>query len=292
MKLKKNNKEKINSKNVGRNKKYKSYQNNGTNKIILNTNYNNQKGIDSLNNSDNKNQKYKKFKPDTDYELNWLTYRKAIKFDKRTSCEYYCALIRTKQIFLFTFCSFNDYNSGIIKKFILFLSFALHYTINALFFTDSTLHQIYKDEGKFNIGYQIPKIIYSAIISTALLRLMLHFLILTDKNILEVKNQQNKMLALIKKKKILKCIKIKYIIFFVLNFSILVLFWYYLTCFNAVYENTQIYLIENTLISFGISLFYPFIINIFPTFIRMGSIHSKNKGQSYCYKVSQIIQII
>ena len=83
-----------------------------------------------------------KLKPDIDYELNWLTYEEALRYDKRSNCDYYGSLIKSKQLFIFTFCSFNDYNSGIIKKFMLFLSFALHYTTNALFFDESNLHQI------------------------------------------------------------------------------------------------------------------------------------------------------
>ena len=94
------------------------------------------------------------------------------------------------------------------------------------------------------------------------------------------------------KKTKLKCMKIKFAIFFILNFILLVLFWYYLTCFNAIYQNTQVYLIENTFISFAFSLFYPFIINIFPTIFRMSSIHSSNKNKRYSYKLSQIIQLI
>ena len=233
-----------------------------------------------------------KLKPDTDYELNWLTYEQAIIYDKRTNCDYYGSLIRSKQLFIFTFCSFNDYNSGIIKKFMFFLSFALHYTINALYFDESNLHQIYEDEGKFNMAYQTPKIILSAIISTFILRLILQFLVLTDKDIVTVKNQPTQNLAINMKEQKLKYMKVKFTFFFILNFILLGLFWYYLTCFNAVYKNTQIYLIENTFISFGFSLFYPFIINIFPTIIRMCSIHSSNKNQAYCYKISQIVQII
>ena len=233
-----------------------------------------------------------KLKPDTDYELNWLSYEEALIYDKRTFCDYYGSLIRSKQLFIFTFCSFNDYNSGIIKKFMFFLSFALHYTTNALFFDESNLHQIYEDEGKFNITYQLPKIIFSALISTFVLRLILQFLVLTDKDILTVKNQLTQNMAINMKIQKLKYMKIKFTFFFILNFILLGLFWYYLTCFNAVYKNTQIYLIENTFISFGFSLFYPFIVNIFPTMIRMCSIHSSNKNQSYCYKVSQIIQLI
>ena len=121
---------------------------------------------------------------------------------------------------------------------------------------------------------------------------MLQFLVLTDKDILEVKQEPTKDLAIKMKKKKLKCMKIKFGLFFIINFILLGLFWYYLTCFNAIYENTQVYLIENTFISFAFSLFYPFIISIFPTLIRSYSLHSENKDQEYCYKFSQIIQVI
>ena len=231
-------------------------------------------------------------KPDTDYELNWLSYEEAMRYDKRNNCDYYCSLIKNKQLFMFTFCSFNDYNSGIVKKFMLFLSFALHYTSNALFFDESNIHQIYEDEGKFNFEYQISHIIISTIASNLVLRIILQTLVLTDKDILQVKLQSTKTLAINMKKTKLKYMKIKFAIFFILNFILLVLFWYYLTCFNAIYQNTQVYLIENTFISFAFSLFYPFIINIFPTIFRMSSIHSSNKNKRYSYKLSQIIQLI
>ena len=52
-----------------------------------------------------------------------------------------------------------------------FLSFALHYTTNALFFTESNMHQIYLDEGKYNFVYQSKFILFSAIASTIILRL-------------------------------------------------------------------------------------------------------------------------
>ena len=288
---KKNNK--INNNTKKEKKKQQKQRINNSNRKFINNNHikgNNPKKISSIFQTNLNN--IKNNKPDTDYEYNWLSYKQALLYDKRSNCDYYCSLIKSKQLFIFTFCSFNDYNSGIVKKFIFFLSFALHYTVNALFFDEKNLHQIYEDEGKFNFGYQITFIIVSAIISTVVLRLMLQFLVLTDKDVLEVKQEPTKDLAIKMKKKKLKCMKIKFGLFFILNFILLGLFWYYLTCFNAIYENTQIYLIENTFISFGFSLFYPFIINILPTIFRMNSIHSSNKDQEYLYKFSQIIQVI
>ena len=246
------------------------------------------------NKNNNLNDNNDNIKPDNDndYELNTLSYMDAIKYDKRSCCEYYMSLIKNKQIITFTFCSFNDYNSGIIKKFIFFLSFALHYTINALFFNDSNLHQIYEDKGKYNFSYQFPKILISAVSSTIILRIILETLVLTDKSILKIKYQKTYILAVDMKNKILKYINIKLAIFFILNFILLVLFWFYLTCICDTYNNTQIYLIENTAISFGISLFYPFIINIIPASLRICSLGGNKNDNSCLYNFSKFMQLL
>ena len=154
------------------------------------------------------------------------------------------------------------------------------------------MHQIYEDNGEYNFSYQFPKILISAISSTIILRIILITLVLTDKNIVQVKRQPTFILANKMKIEVIKCTKIKYAIFFILNFILIILFGYYLTCFNAIYENTQIYLIENTFISFGISLFYPFIINIIPSVLRIYSLDKKAGNKSCLYNTSQYIQLL
>ena len=283
-----------------------SLSSNSKNILMNKNNKSSRKKISVLtrSNKEDKNKAYKDFiKSTNDYELNNLSFEMALLYDKRSFCEYYCSLIRTKQLVFFSFCDFNDYNSGIIKKFIFFLSFALHYTVNALFFTDKTMHQIYQDEGKYNIIYQMPFCTYSAIISTIILRIILSTLVLTEKNVLEVKSQKSKNSAILKKKKILKCIIIKYAIFSILNLMLLITFWYYLTCFNALYENTQINLIINSVISFTISSIYPFLINIVPAFFRNDILYKrpikkeklkKNdlEDLKYIYKISKWLQLL
>jgi hypothetical protein len=227
-----------------------------------------------------------------DYELNSLSYTRALILDKRSFCDIYCSLLKNKQLIMFTFCSFNDYNSGIIKKFTFFLSFAVHYTINGLFFTDDFMHKIYTRGGGYDTALHFPKIILSTIISIIFLRIMLETLILTDRNVLQVKIQKTKKLALKMKTEAMKCINIKFAIFFIVNFILLVLFWFYLTCFNGVYSKTQITLIENTLISFGISILYPNVWNIFPACFRIQSLDTKNKNKQCMYTTSKILQII
>ena len=211
-----------------------------------------------------------------DYELNSLKYDLVLQYDKRNYWEYYISLIKTKELIVFTFFTNTDYNSRVLKIILFLLSFTLFYTVNALFFNDSTMHQIYEDEGEFNFIYQIPQILYSTIISTVI-KVIISFLSLTESNLAKIKSLKTKKLALEELNKILKCISKKCIIFFSLSFLLLIIFWYYLACFCSVYKNTQIYLIKDTLISFSTSLLYPFVINLFPGIFRIPAIQKKNK---------------
>ena len=121
---------------------------------------------------------------------------------------------------------------------------------------------------------------------------MLETLILTDRDILKVKHSTTKVIAEQMKTKVLKCINIKFAIFFVINFILLILFWFYLTCFNGVYENTQIYLFENTFISFGISLFFPIFWNIIPSILRTQALNTKKPDRQCIYSCKKVCQLI
>ena len=91
-----------------------------------------------------------------DFELNSLNYEEALQLDNRNFFYYYISLSKYNHPILFSFGSYNDYNSKIIKMFLFFFSFCLDLSINALFFTDDTMHKIYQDKGKFNFLYQLP----------------------------------------------------------------------------------------------------------------------------------------
>ena len=222
-----------------------------------------------------------------DYEINTLIYNKALLYDKRTYIEYYFSLLRIKHLIIFTFYTHNDYNSTIIKICLLFFSFALYYTVNALFFTDSTMHKIYEDEGMFNIIYQIPQILYSSLISSAINNILKYFS-LTEKNVIEIKREKINLER--KVRNTLKCLKLKFFLFFSLSLFFLSIFWYYLASFCAVYKNTQIYLIKDVLISFALTLLYPFGLCLLPGILRIPSLRNPEKEREYMYKISIIIQ--
>ena len=89
--------------------------------------------------------------------------------------------------------------------------------INGFFFSDKTMHKIYEDEGVVNYLYQIAEILYSTIISSVI-TLILRKLSLIEDNILKIKKQKKSQKAMEMIKKAHKCIKIQFIIFFLLAF--------------------------------------------------------------------------
>ena len=226
-----------------------------------------------------------------DHELNNLSYKNALIIDTRTFLQYYLSLIRTKQLIVFTFYTKTDYNSRIIKIDLFLFFLLLYFTINAFFFNDTTMHQIYEDKGNFNIIYQIPQMLYSTLIST-LIKFIIEKLSLTEKDIIEIKQEKNSDKSIKIMNKTLKIIKLKFIIFFVLNFLFLFLFWFYLSSFCAVYKYTQIHLFKDTIISFCGSLIYPFVVYIFPAILRIKALKNKKKKRECLFKVSKALQLL
>ena len=225
----------------------------------------------------------------SEFELNNLPYKKALLYDKRKMLNYYMFLMKIKHPLLFSFWPIKDYNVWIIKIDIFLLLFSIIYAINALFITEKTIHRIYADKGDYIISNYMSNIICSFIISY-FINSLIKFLFLTERNLLELKWQKTYRKASEIIDKIRRCIIIKYILFYILGIIFLFIFWYYLSSFCAVYQNTQIFLIINTFISFGLSLLFPFLINVIPSLMRNISLRHSNK--EYLYKISQYIQII
>ena len=168
-----------------------------------------------------------------DNEFNSLNYEEAKEKDKRSYCQYYFSLLRTKHILIFSFFSTRDYNSQSIKIYIFFFTFAINYTISSMFYSEETMHKINKDKGSFNVTYQLPIMFYSLIIS-ALLKFLINNLGLYEEDILIFKNNKNKNLK--KGEEVLYRIRCKIFFFFIITYILLFFFWIFLGCFCAVYK--------------------------------------------------------
>ena len=224
-----------------------------------------------------------------DYELNNMSYQEAIIYDKRSCCGYYISLIKIKHPFYFGFCCINDYNVFIIKSSMFFLSFAICFAVNFFFFNEEIIHRLYELGGKYDILFFIPKISISFSIYH-ILTIIIKLIFLSERNLLEIKKQKTLISASGKSYRVLSCLRIKYIFYFLLGIIFIGIFWLFLSSFSAVYQNTQIILLKNTLICFSISFVYPFFINIYPCLFRICSLSGKNI--KCLYNLSKIFQLI
>ena len=220
-----------------------------------------------------------------------MTYDKALIYDKRTYWEYYRALLKKKQLIFLVFISNDDYNVFLLKFSLFIVSLSLFFALNTLFFRDSTMKHIYKEEGRYNLLYQIPQVLYSTIISSVM-TYILKVLSLSQNDLIKIRRESDKSKAKKLANNCIKCLKIKLYAFFAIGFCLIIFCWYYITAFGAVYPNTQMHLIKDTVISFGISMIYPFIINLIPILLRIPALNSKNKDRECMYKISQIIEYL
>ena len=228
-----------------------------------------------------------------DFELNDLEYSDAKIMDKRTFINIYWSLLKREHKIIFTFYIWNDYNLYYIKFMRFLFLVCTDMAMNVIFFSDESMHKIYLNYGKYNFYQQITQTIYSVAVSQ-LIEVFICFLSLTDKHFYQIKNS-NKSENFEKKYQIfsvLRCIKFKLLGFFLFTFLFFIFYWYLITCFCAVYQNTQKIFIKDFLMSFIAGLIYPFVLYIFPSILRIISLRAcKNINLSFVYKLSDIIPI-
>ena len=85
---------------------------------------------------------------------------------------------------------------------------------------------------------------------------------------------------------------IKFISFFIISFLMLAFLWYYVSMFCAIYRNTQFHLIYDTLMSFGVSLLFPFVFYLLPGILRMISLSGKGHKRKILYEFSKILNFL
>ena len=226
----------------------------------------------------------------TPEELNELPLKKAVKHDKRGFCTYYGNILMFSHIILNVFFRQNDYNLFIVKLGLLFMTFPINLTFNILFYTNKSIKLSYvksmDDISMF--WHNIANTIYSSILSSTLL-IILKFICLTHNSVKILRKLKDIGFARKKSICVLRCIKIRVSIYFILSLAFLVIFGFYVLCFCAVFENTQKELVKSTFTSWLISLLYPFIICFITSIFRKLALKFKNR---ILYMIKTMMQFL
>jgi len=214
----------------------------------------------------------------SNYELNNLEYEDSIKKDNRTFLQIYLSILRREHLILFTFFSWNDYNILAVKFTRFIFLVCTDMALNVFFFSDDSMNKIFLTYGKYDFIQKIPQMVYTVIVSQ-LLELLLCFLSLTDKYVYQIKNMKFKTFTNVEK--IFKIVKIKLIIFFIVTILLFLFYWYLISAFCAVYVNTQMIFIKDSIFSFITGLLYPFILYLFPSVLRIICLKNKETRQKF-----------
>ena len=231
-----------------------------------------------------------KYKDLDDFQLNNLEYVEACKYDKRTFLKTYWSVLKREHIILFTFVSRNDHNLFYVKieRFIFLLCTQLF--MNGLFFIDDSMHKTTKSKD-YNFGQQLPKIIFS-LICTHVIEVFLCYLSMTDTVIYEIKDlSKRKHTEQIIAEKI-NTMKKKLIAYFIVTLVLFIFYWYFVSAFCAVFQNTQKAYLLDFLIGTIISFADPFIIYLLKVALRYLSLAKlKDRKGAIVYKISDLIPI-
>ena len=223
-------------------------------------------------------------------ELNELPFDKALKKDKRNFCVYYCNILAVSHIILNLFFRQSDYNLFVVKLGLLFMTFPINLTFNSFFFTNEKIkiNYVKSVEDISTFWSNISNTVYSSILSSTFL-IILKFISLTHNSIRALRKMKNVELAKKKSVCLLRCIKLRIFIYYILSFAFLIIFGFYVLCFCAIFENTQLILVRSTFTSWLISLLYPFIICFITSLFRSLSFTCESKC---LYIVKQLLQML
>ena len=265
--------------------------------LVDGTSRKNIKNIDHLIDKEKKvkfNDKKIKMKNMDNFELNNLDFYDACELDKRTCCKTYLSILMREHFALITFVAWNDYNLFYIKIERFFILFCVDMTMSGLFFVHESMHKKYTQGENLTFVQKLPQILFT-LIAAHIIEVLLCYLSLTDTHVYQIKALP------IKDKKngkkimdILSLIQRKLTSFVIVTFILFLFFWYFISAFCAVYQNTQKIYLRDSMISFAISLIDPFIIYGFTSLLRcisLTKICRKNCCGKCLFKTSDIIPI-
>ena len=212
------------------------------------------------------------------YIINIISFKYAIKMDKRKYCEILFSIISYKSVYIKIFVKKNPFDLFSIKIISYLTRIVILYIFNIILFVDSFISNIYK-EGKFK-RITISNIIISLIgwiifeIISKLFSIYLDNTYNTAFELMKDYYPDKKDENLLERNK--KYINKRLTIFFIIEFFLLLFCLYYSSVYGTVFKNSQRYCLFNTLLGISYNIIFGIIISIILTIIRNSALKSQS----------------
>jgi hypothetical protein len=206
-------------------------------------------------------------------KINQYEFDYAKKYDLRNFCSFYFNQIKHRQIFFYT-GYFHSLAEGIFMKIIIIIFHILICLFfNLFWYRSSYVHDEFistiDGHAKFSSKYAWFRILLS-LVCYIIVICLLHLIYLPQLKIYYTLIDENigikQKMEIIKNK--LKCMKINYIIFVVINFCFLIILILYVLIFSYVFVNSKTDLMISFIITFLLAQVLPFIFVFFVTCFR------------------------
>jgi hypothetical protein len=238
----------------------------------------------------NANNSLKNKPPKSLYILDNYSYEEAIKYETRDFWRIYFIFLLSKENILNTFFFKSPLESQQIRISIFILNYSCDFALNALFYFNEKISDKYHYEGDslylFTFVNNVTIYIFSIVVSYSLVKSL--NLLTNSKEAIkalfreeEQKMRKNKNYKVDPNKKkiivksllkIFRVMKIKILIYIIIEFLMVSFFLYFITAFCEVYKNTQILLLYDSFISFLISIPFELLISFIESLIYVISI--------------------
>jgi hypothetical protein len=246
------------------------------------------KNLQSANNTINPDAPQSKDEEFSDGELNEMEHYDAMIYDSRSFCQIYWNQLKQKQSFINTFIDIDVLEVFPIKAICFILSVALLFTLNAMLYSEEAISEKFNQKGKHNefkklFTDEITRVVYISMISIVI-EYIIDCLFSGKRRILTVikrESDEEKM-----KEECLDTIhsmKIKNVVFLIVNYMIMLFFWYYISAFCNCYRNTVTSWIISCLLTWAILMLLPFVICLLVAGLRVIGLKCKSE---VLYKLS------
>ena len=203
----------------------------------------------------------------------------------------FCDILIINQTIVDLFYNNNYLIPRTIKIIFIIVMIDLYLFVNALFYNEDYVRDLYYSDEKETLFSFVPRsinrIIYTSLVS-GVLDFIISLLFPTENKIKRI---------LIRKKKNIKEMRIKvlitmksiinnYLIFIVISYIITIFSWYYISCFNNVYPNLKIEWIKSSIFIILLIQIISFLRILLVTILRILSIRCKSEK---IYQISKYI---
>ena len=210
-----------------------------------------------------------------------MDYDDAIRKDKRKFCESYKDKLEDNQIIINTFCSYDPIRPRSIKIIFLIMQVDLYFVINGLFYDEEYISKIYHLEKDtfFTMAERFfDNLIYAAL-AGIIVNYIIEFFFIEEQKIKKIMKIEKENILVLKYEviKILKSIKLRYLLFIIISFIISLIALVHIFCFNIVYYHTMVEWIAFSLIIILLIQLGSFLICLLQTTLRFISFKFKSE---------------